>query len=429
MPLAISSEDTAPMSIRMPKVLFVDDDPTLLRAYNRRLSGQLEIVTTETADEAVKLLNSGRFDLIVADYNMPVRNGVWLLEQVAKHAPQVLRILSSGEYPESLEEYLSTGLVEHFLLKPTLTDEILACIQDTALQNRVRSSRTRTQDTRSPGSRENQDVPGLDVTLTPDDLTAVFQPIFETSDETYHLYGLECLIRGPKNTSIESPVSLFELPRRNRREPAADRTCIVAILRTAADLPKDTRLSINLHASTLASDPEFISFFTNEAEKASISPSRLTIEIVEYAPDWIDDSFVTSLEDLRSIGIKIAVDDVGAGDSNYRKIMDCRPDFIKIDRYFVHGCNKDKLRQAVLESIAVLAARLDSRIVAEGVEEPADLEFVRSLEIDLIQGFLFARPMSIPALEESGYLQCAEIPLPSAETVAHMTTQSAKGHQ
>jgi EAL domain-containing protein (putative c-di-GMP-specific phosphodiesterase class I) len=84
-------------------------------------------------------------------------------------------------------------------------------------------------------------------------------------------------------------------------------------------------------------------------------------------------------------------------------ILECRPDYFKVDRYFVDGCHKDFHRRAVVASVAQLARPFGARVVAEGVEDPADLVALKRLGITLIQGFLFGMPL--PAAE---VLQAAE---------------------
>ena len=84
------------------------------------------------------------------------------------------------------------------------------------------------------------------------------------------------------------------------------------------------------------------------------------------------------------MGIPIALDDIGEGHSNYRMILDCRPEFFKIDKYFVQGSHRDSARRAVLQSVVTLAANFGSPVIAEGVEELADLDLVTSVGINFV---------------------------------------------
>jgi EAL domain-containing protein (putative c-di-GMP-specific phosphodiesterase class I) len=244
----------------------------------------------------------------------------------------------------------------------------------------------------------------LDTILEPGGLTVHFQPIMELREEGRRLYGLECLIRGPKGTNLESADVLFDYVRRKREESLVDRACVKAALERARELPGRPHLSINVHASTLGRDHEFLVFLGDVADVNAISLSDVTVEIVEHAPPWDGRSFLGALEGLRRIGVRIGLDDVGLGQSNYRMILDCRPDYFKIDRYFALGCAKDPYRQAVLQSIHELARRFGGRVVAEGVEHTEDLAAIQAIGIDLVQGYLFARAAPLETLLESGLL-------------------------
>ena len=104
------------------------------------------------------------------------------------------------------------------------------------------------------------------------------------------------------------------------------------------------------------------------------------------------------------LGARIGLDDVGLGQSNFRMMLDCRPDYFKVDRCLVLGCAKDPYRQAVLESIHGLARKFGGRVVAEGVEDPDDLLAVKATGIDLVQGHLFAPAQPLADLIRAGFV-------------------------
>jgi EAL domain-containing protein (putative c-di-GMP-specific phosphodiesterase class I) len=110
---------------------------------------------------------------------------------------------------------------------------------------------------------------------------------------------------------------------------------------------------------------------------------------------------------MRESGIAIALDDVGLGQSNYKMILDVRPDIYKLDRYLVNGAWSDPYRQVILDSLARMVRRLEARAVAEGVEDRNELVAVEAAGIDLVQGFLFARPISRAEILAAGYLSGA----------------------
>jgi len=250
----------------------------------------------------------------------------------------------------------------------------------------------------------------LNEILATDALTVVFQPVVEMIGERLQLHMLECLTRGPSDTNAGRADVMFEYVRRKRVEPVVDRACILVGLHAAAKLPGNPHLSFNTHASTLGRDPDFPAVLVAMADDVGIDPTRITIEIIEHAHGWDGVTFDRALRNLRSLGARIALDDVGLGHSNYQMMIDTHPQYLKIDRYFVHGAHADLDRRAVLDSIAQLGLKLGARVVAEGVEETRDLMPLTDAGIDLAQGYLFAKPLTAPELIASGWLQ----PLPAA---------------
>ncbi len=238
----------------------------------------------------------------------------------------------------------------------------------------------------------------LDQILEPGALSVRFQPVYEVHSHVTVGHYVECLIRGPQGTSAENPEILFEYARKKNCETLVDRRCVSVILEQASLLPEHTRIGLNVHASTLAKDLGFVEYLADEGRRLGFEPDRIVVEIVEHAPPWDVVAFRTALHKLRDLGASIALDDVGLGHSNFLMILECRPSYFKIDRYFVRGARSDMYRQAVLASVAQLAVPFAARVVAEGVETEADLEAVRHAGINLVQGYLFGLPTAHPDL-------------------------------
>jgi EAL domain-containing protein (putative c-di-GMP-specific phosphodiesterase class I) len=254
-----------------------------------------------------------------------------------------------------------------------------------------RATRVTQRGRRGRAGAEAQTVPGdsslLAAILAPGRLSVVFQPMFEVCSASPRLFALECLIRGPLGTNAERPNVLFEYVRRKGAEAVVDRACVATALADAGRLPGEPRLSLNVHASTLGRDPGFHGFLLSRAHEARIEPRRLVVEIVEHAPPLDVPSFRRALTDLRDAGIAIALDDVGLGQSNYKMILDVRPEIYKLDRYLVAGAGNDPYRQVILDSLARMVRRLEARAVAEGVETN-ELVAVEAAGIDLCRASL-----------------------------------------
>ena len=236
-------------------------------------------------------------------------------------------------------------------------------------------------------------------------LSVLFQPIYAVVDGTASVFALEALARGPKGSNAEMANVLFEYVRRKGKEVEVDRACAAAILAAAATITLPARadagqpaISINVHAATLEQDDDFARFVIDTCAQHGIAVTRLILEIVEQQEYWDDARFFRTMNTLRAAGVRIALDDIGLGYSNYRTLIEVRPDFYKIDRYFVTGSKDKDNARAAIESIVLLARRLGGRAIAEGIESSDDLESVRDLGIDLVQGFHLAVPQPASAI-------------------------------
>ena len=228
--------------------------------------------------------------------------------------------------------------------------------------------------------------------LAPGGLTILFQPIFEIVDGQSMLFALEALSRGCKGSNVERADVLFEYVRRKGQEVAVDRACVAAALIAASNVPGSPAISINVHASTLERDDDFAAFLAENCHAQHVAISRVVLEIVEHQRFQDAAAFFGALDRLRALGVRIALDDIGLGYSNHRMLIEVCPDLFKIDRYFVDGSSNNPHLRAAIESIVLLASRLGGRVIAEGIETAEDFATVRSLGIDLVQGYYFGRP-------------------------------------
>lgn len=242
--------------------------------------------------------------------------------------------------------------------------------------------------------------PAINKILQPGGITPVYQPVFRVNGQSVETFGLECLSRGPKGTNFESAAVLFEYVRRKREESLVDRACIAAALRGASSLPSTLRLSFNVHASTLGRDHGFIDFLRGTSAATSIALTRLTVEIIEHAPPWDGVSFRSTVEQLRELGLEIALDDIGLGQSNFKMLLDVSPNYLKVDRFFIEGCSSDSRRRAVIASLQQLATEFEAELIAEGVSQTKDADTLKELGVTLMQGFRFAQPMTLDEASE-----------------------------
>jgi EAL domain-containing protein (putative c-di-GMP-specific phosphodiesterase class I) len=246
----------------------------------------------------------------------------------------------------------------------------------------------------------------------PEALSVRFQPIFRLSSGSNQLDAMEGLVRGPAGTNFERADVLFDYIRRKHAESAVDRRCIAAICKAVADLPPNSRINLNVHASTLGENPDFIDFFRRQTRTFSLPLERFTLEIVEHAPTYNVPGLTCNLRALRDLGVRIALDDVGLGTSNYRMILDCHPDYFKVDAFFGEGISRDPNRRAVMRSVICLAKEMKGEVVAEGAHSSADLSVLGQLGVELFQAHLLCPPLLPQELCARGLVEVQANALP-----------------
>lgn len=243
---------------------------------------------------------------------------------------------------------------------------------------------------------KNEEI--IKAVLAPEGLRAVFQPIYLVTDAGRWVHAVECLIRGPKGTNFELPAMLFEWVQACGHEVEADRVCTTVCLQSAAELPRSVALTVNVHGATLSNDRSYADFLTGVCADAGIAIERITLEVVENSPAQDRQQFARTISALRKLGARLAIDDVGIAHSNLKNILDTRPDYLKLDGYITRDCHRDYYRRLVIESMAHLGRKFGALVVAEGIEDERDLHALTNLGIELIQGFLLARPVPVAEL-------------------------------
>jgi EAL domain-containing protein (putative c-di-GMP-specific phosphodiesterase class I) len=242
----------------------------------------------------------------------------------------------------------------------------------------------------------------LETILDPGQLSVRFQPIFRIAHNENQVHSVEALIRGPRGTHFESAVTLFDYVRRKKEEKAVDYCCLAAICADAARLPPELRINVNVHAVTLGQNPGFVESFRRRAHKHLLHLDRFTVEIVEHAPTCDVPELSHTIAALRKEGVRIALDDVGLGQSNYRMMLDCHPEYFKLDGYFVRDLKNDSNRRAVVESVVAFGRALHSAVVAEAVESMEDMAILADMGVEFVQCNLLCPAITLEELLATG---------------------------
>jgi EAL domain-containing protein (putative c-di-GMP-specific phosphodiesterase class I) len=234
----------------------------------------------------------------------------------------------------------------------------------------------------------------------PGALTTLFQPIFRRVRSGSHLVGVECLSRGPAGSGFESAAALFGFAREAGTLCSLDRACITRGLSEGVALPRTMLIFLNLHPETLKNDFEFPRFLETACRFYGIALDRVVIELLEYSRiAWVrPGGRCRSLGGLRSLGVRLALDDVHTNLDDVDRIADYEPDFIKIDGEVLRGSRYQTSHRRFMVAMLDLADRLQIEVIAEGVESEHDLRLVEAADISLVQGYLMGRPVPLREL-------------------------------
>ncbi|MFJ5766344.1 EAL domain-containing protein [Lysinibacillus sp. NPDC093210] len=154
------------------------------------------------------------------------------------------------------------------------------------------------------------------------------------------------------------------------------------------------RVAVNIspiHIST----PGFVEMVRDVIEKTKIDPHSLEIEITEMSMLDYTEELINTIEQLRALGITIALDDFGTGYSSLNYLKKFPVDVLKIDRAFVRDILPEKTGIAMISAMISLAHALNLQVVAEGVEEEAELNVLREHGCEFVQGYYFSKPLSV----------------------------------
>lgn len=225
-------------------------------------------------------------------------------------------------------------------------------------------------------------------------LGAAFQPIFRFADG--EIFGYEALVRGPQGSALEHPQALFEAAGREDLTVEFERTAARVCLERFIELKLPGRIFLNCSADALAALWQDWEHVLPRLKACGFAIERIVIELTERVPIADPKQFKTDLSLARQCGLSLALDDYGTAHSNLNLWVKLRPDFVKVDKYFVANVARDPMKYDVLRSILRLAFGTGTQLIAEGMESEEDMKVVRDIGIPFGQGFFFARPTEVP---------------------------------
>jgi EAL domain-containing protein (putative c-di-GMP-specific phosphodiesterase class I) len=191
-------------------------------------------------------------------------------------------------------------------------------------------------------------------------------------------------------------VSLFAAAEASGHVVPLDLACVEVIVAAAARMPKELFLSVNMSPRTIEA-PEFSApAMLNILARYDFPPQRFIIELTEHQPIADLDRVRHKLEACRSTGIRLAADDLGAGNSGLKLLSDLRFDVVKVDLGLIQRSSTSAPSSAVVGSIVAFATRTGALVIGEGVEREEQVEQLTELGVTAAQGFLFSKPGPLP---------------------------------
>ncbi len=225
-------------------------------------------------------------------------------------------------------------------------------------------------------------------------IRSVYEPIVEVASRTVFAY--EALARGPEG-ELESPAVLFELAAEFDLVFELDCLCRRSGLEGARGMPAGTRLFLNFMPTAIR-DPDFRGdALRRTLERIGLRPKDVVFEISERESIENFAIFRELRDHYRSLGFQIALDDTGTGYSSLRAVIELAPDFIKVDRVFVEGADRDPPRRELLRALHAVAGKIGARIIGEGLNTLEELSVLGELGIPFGQGWLFGHPTPLRA--------------------------------
>lgn len=389
---SVSSDEAA----RPIRVLIAEDDEmnsqTLAEIIER--SDGLELVgVAKDADEAIEIASLRRPDVALLDVRMPGGGGSRAAHEIRWRSPgSRIVALSAFDDDRSVDDMLASGATS-YLTKDASFDDIVDAIVRSVDGDAFLSSTVTTHVVAELGARLEREhglaedrrekerrIRGL--LEGGEGLTMVYQPIVERNSGV--IVGVEALARfalAPQR----APDRWFEEATEIGLGTELQLMAVARALPALDQLPDDVYVAVNVDPTT-ASSPGL-------AEIVERWPAeRIVIELTEHAPASDYPSLREALDAFRRSGVRIAVDDAGAGFASLRHILELAPDIIKLDISIVRDIDTEASHRALASALVGFAREMGTELVAEGVETAEEALALDALGIRLMQGYYLARP-------------------------------------
>ena len=370
-------------------MLVVDDEPAILRALERSLGAAFDVVTCTAGKDAMAHVERGDVSVVLSDLRMPGMSGLELLAATHALDPDLPFVLITG-MPSlaSATKAIERG-VFRYLPKPLDDHELAAVVAQASQFRRLALVKRAALELR--GAQSTPRPPGVARSFLQalEQLWVAFQPIVSLSER--RVYGYEALMR-TSHPDFRSPSQLLDAAERNEALDVLGRAVRARAVEGSSCTPEGALLFVNLHPRDLT-DP----MLASPESAFGRAASRVVLEITERASlEGIAD-LQRRVSDLRRVGFRIAIDDLGAGYAGLTSFALLEPEIIKVDMSLTRNIDRSAVKQKLVGSLASLCREMGTIMVVEGVETPLERDTLIALGCDLLQGHLFGYPEPVPS--------------------------------
>jgi EAL domain-containing protein (putative c-di-GMP-specific phosphodiesterase class I) len=317
---------------------------------------------------------------------------VALLERIRAHDLDLPVVLVTGS--PSLETAMAA--VEHgalrYLAKPVDVKQLRTVIGNAVRLHRLARAKRSALDLAGGVDRLVGDRAGLVASFKSalDSLWMAYQPIVSWSRR--EIYGYEALMRS-REPALPHPGAVLDAAERLERLPDLGRAVRAAASAPAARMPEGSMLFVNLHSNDLLDDELF-----DQMRPLARIASQVVLEITERASLSHIRDVQGRVARLRSMGFRIAVDDLGAGYAGLTSFAQLEPEVVKLDMSLVRNVHAQPTKQTLVRTMITMCRELGMQVVAEGIETAEERDAIVAAGCDLMQGYLFAKPgVAFPA--------------------------------
>ncbi len=370
------------------RVLVVDDDDSIRRVCSRVLGTEgWTVVLAVNGRAAITELETSKldFDCVLSDVNMPELGGFELVNELRQRDDDLPVLLMTGDPSlDGAVRAIDHGAVS-YISKPFDHESLASQVARAARRHGVQRMRRRAESYANAiyGPTDDKDSIELRFSRALERSWMAFQPIVDVA--TRSIYAYEALLRTDEE-ALRRPDIFIATAERLDKIQLLGRTVRAAVAKRAPEVPGDALLFVNVHGLELTDEE----LFASTAALSKLAP-KIILEITERT--GLDPAAGPArVAMLRRLGYRIAVDDLGAGYAALGALATLEPEVVKLDMSLIRDLDRHTTKRRIVTAITALCREMGSRVVGEGVETEAERTACIDSGIDLLQGYLLAKP-------------------------------------